>query len=118
MLYTSDLNDTAQNWRAMYAGKYGEHTLYWLNCALGGKESPYALDRFTGKLYNNADVYLAAESSARDLLVYFTEAYGVDAVYIHLYNIYDSKTSPSNLVLTAAPNPNGVNGNNSPTTLT
>lgn len=26
MLYTRDENDTAQQWRAMYAGKYGEHT--------------------------------------------------------------------------------------------
>lgn len=118
MLYTRDENDTAQQWRAMYAEKYGEHTLYWLNCVLGGMKEPYALDRFTGMLKNNADVYKSVNSSAQDQLVYFTEAYGVNAIYIHLYNIYDSETSPSNLVLTAASNPNGVNGNNSPTSLT
>lgn len=53
---------------AMYAGKYGEHTLYWLNCVLGGTKEPFALDRFTGALKNNADVYLASESSAQDNL--------------------------------------------------
>lgn len=63
-----------KEWRAMYAGKYGEHTLYWLNCLLNEIEGPYALDRFTGTLRNNADVYMAETSSAQDQLVYFTEA--------------------------------------------
>lgn len=40
MLYTKDENDEAQQWRAMYAGVYGDKILYWLNCALGGKEKP------------------------------------------------------------------------------
>lgn len=73
MLYTYDANDTAQQWRAMYAGKYGEHTLYWLNCVLGGEKEPYALDRFTGALKNNADVYKSMNSSVQDQLLYFTE---------------------------------------------
>ena len=118
MLYTRDENDTAQQWRAMYAGKYGEHTLYWLNCVLGGMKEPYALDRFTGALKNNADVYKSVNSSAQDQLVYFTKDSWTGAFYIHLYDLLNSNSTPSNLVLTAAPNPNGVNGNNSPTTLT
>lgn len=118
MLYTRDENDTAQQWRAMYAGKYGEHTLYWLNCVLGGMKEPYALDRFTGALKNNTDVYLASESSAQDQLVYFTKDSWTGAFYIHLYDLKNSNSVPSGLVLTAAPNPNGVNGNNSPTSLT
>ena len=118
MLYTRDENDTAQQWRAMYAGKYGEHTLYWLNCVLGGIEKPFALDRFTGALKNNADVYKSVNSSAQDQLVYFTKDSWTGAFYIHLYDLLDSDSTPSNLVLTAAPNPNGVNGNNSPTSLT
>lgn len=118
MLYTKDENDLAQQWRAMYAGKYGEHTLYWLNCVLGGMAKPFALDRFTGTLRNNADVYLAVDSSAADQLVYFTQVYASNEVYIHLYGKSDKDSNPPDLVLTAAPNPNGVNGNNSPTTLT
>lgn len=118
MLYTKDENDLAQQWRAMYAGKYGEHTLYWLNCVLGGIKEPFALDRFTGALRNNADVYMAVNSSAADQLVYFTKDSWTGAFYIHLYDLKNSKSVSSNLVLTAAPNPNGVNGNNSPTSLT
>ena len=118
MLSTKDENDEAQKWRAMYAGKYGEHTLYWLNCVLGGIKEPYALDRFTGALRNNADVYKSMNSSAQDQLLYFTEVGDTGRVYIHLYDKYNSQDNPADLVLTAAPNPNGVNGNNSPTTLT
>lgn len=118
MLYTYDANDKAQQWRAMYAGKYGEHTLYWLNCLLNEIEGPYALDRFTGTLRNNADVYMAETSSAQDQLVYFTEVSWTGAFYIHLYDLYNSESASSDLVLTAAPNPDGVNGNNSPTSLT
>ncbi len=118
MLYTKDENDEAQKWRAMYAGKYGEHTLYWLNCVLGGIKEPYALDRFTGALRNNADVYKSMNSSAQDQLLYFTEVGDTGRVYIHLYDKYNSQDNPADLVLTAAPNPNGVNGNNSPTSLT
>jgi len=118
MLYTKDENDEAQLWRAMYAGKYGEHTLYWLNCMLGGMKEPFALDRFTGALRNNADVYKSMNSSAQDQLLYFTEVGDTGRVYIHLYDKYNSQDNPADLVLTAAPNPNGVNGNNSPTTLT
>lgn len=118
MLYTKDENDEAQLWRAMYAGKYGEHTLYWLNCMLGGMKEPFALDRFTGALRNNADVYKSMNSSAQDQLLYFTEVGDTGRVYIHLYDKYNSQDNPADLVLTAAPNPNGVNGNNSPTSLT
>ena len=118
MLYTKDANDLAQQWRAMYAGKDGEHTLYWLNCVLGGMKEPYALDRFTGALRNNADVYKSINSSAQDQLLYFTEEGDTERVYIHLYDKYNSQDNPADLVLAAAPNPNGVNGDNSPTSLT
>ena len=111
MLYELSTTDNAQKWRAMYAGKNGTDKLYWLNCELGGRGFPYALDRYMGSnLQNNADVYRAVDSSAADQLVYFREQGSTGRVYIRLY--------ANGYALTAAPNSSGVNGNNAPTSLT
>lgn len=111
MLYELSTTDNAQKWRAMYAGKNGTDKLYWLNCELGGRGYPYALDRYMGSnLQNNADVYRAVDSSAADQLVYFREQGSTGRVYIRLY--------ANGYALTAAPNSSGVNGNNAPTSLT
>jgi len=117
MLFTKENNDTAQQWRAMYAGVDGEKTLYWLNCEMGGQKDPYALDRLMSRLKNNADVYRAWKSSAADQLVYFTEI-DEKRIYIHLYGVNATDNNLSDLVLTAAPNSAGTNGNNSPSSLT
>lgn len=111
MLYELSTSDNAQKWRAMYAGKNGNDKLYWLNCELGGRGYPYALDRFMGSnLTNNADVYKAVDSSAADQIVYFREQGSTGRVFIRLY--------ANGYALTAAPNSSGVNGNNAPTSLT
>lgn len=104
MLYTSDPNDKAQQWRAMYASvdmKNGYRKMYWLNCVLGGRGDPLALDRFTGAPKNNADVYLSWKSSAADQLVCFIERGDDDLVSICLYE--------GGYVLTAASNADGGN---------
>lgn len=116
-LYTKEMGDKAQEWRAMYAGIDGNRKLYWLNCVMGGSLNPFALDRLMSGLKNNADVYTAWESSAADQLVYFTES-SSGRVYIHLYGVNATDNNLSDLVLTAAPNASGVNGNNSPSSLT
>ena len=111
MLYELSTTDNAQKWRAMYAGKNGTDKLYWLNCELGGRGFPYALDRYMGSnLQNNADVYRAVDSSAADQLVYFQEQGNTGRVFIRLY--------ANGYALTAASNPNGINGNNAPSALT
>lgn len=111
ILYELSTSDAAQKWRAMYAGKNGTDKLYWLNCELGGRGYPYALDRFMGSnLTNNADVYRAVDSSAADQIVYFREQGSTGRVFIRLY--------ANGYALTAAPNSSGVNGNNAPTSLT
>lgn len=102
----------------MYAGMYEGHTLYWVNCQLGGLENPFALDRFTGVLRNNADIYMAKNSSAADQLIYFADTGIERCVYIHLYGKTENDNNPEDLVLTAAKNPDGINGNNAPTSLT
>ncbi len=103
MLYTNTPSDDAQKWRAMYAGvndKNG-YTLYWLNCELGKRQDPFALDRFMGSLKNNADVYRSWESSAKDQLVYFTENGSTGQVRIRLYD--------GGYALTAVSDANGGN---------
>ncbi len=110
MLYTSDPNDKAQQWRAMYAGvdtKNGNRKMYWLNCVLGGRGDPLALDRYMGALQNNADVFLSWKSSAKDQLVYFIERGDEDLVSICLYD--------GGYALTAA---SDANGGNNPSSLT
>lgn len=110
MLYTNDANDTAQQWRAMYAGVDVDNNnciLYWLNCELGGRKDPYALDRFMGSPKNNADVYLSWKSSAADQLVFFTEKASTGQVSIRLYE--------GGYALTAA---SDANGGNNPSGLT
>ena len=107
ILYELSTSDTAQQWRAMYAGKDGGKKLYWLNCELGGRSEPFALDRYMGSdLINNADVYKAKNSSAADQLVYFEEVGNTGRVIIRLYY--------NDFALTAAPNNNGINGPESP----
>ena len=100
--------DTAQQWRTMYAGITGSTKLYWLNCELGGRKKPFALDRFTGSgLTNNADVYKAVDSDASDQIIYFTEVGTSGRVFIRLYG--------TSLALTAA---SAANGSASPASLT
>ena len=90
MLYTNDPNDKAQQWRAMYAGidKSSNRTLYWLNCELGGRKYPYALDRLTISPENNADVYQSCDRTVKawDQLVYFTDN-GLGLIRIDFVNI-------------------------------
>lgn len=110
MLYTKDTGDTAQQWRAMYAGVDGDNdarTLYWLNCEMGGRKYPYALDRYTASPKNNADVYRSVDSSAADQLVFFTENGSTGQVRIRLYD--------GGYALTAA---SDADGGNNPSSLT
>ena len=88
ILAEKNTSSTAQQWRAMYAGVFGyndEYTLYWLNCEMGGRQNPFALDRFMGSPQNNADVYQSKSSSAADQLVYFTENGSTGQVRIRLF---------------------------------
>lgn len=73
ILKTRNTSDNAQKWRVMYAGTYGDKELYWINSELGGRSTPYALDRFMGTPKNNADIYKSVSSSAADQLIYFVE---------------------------------------------
>ena len=86
VIITANADNGAQKWRAMYAGQNNGTPLFWLNCEIGGRKKPYALDRYTGStLRNNADIYRAMDSSAADQLVYFVD-HGSGIISIRLFS--------------------------------